>query len=136
MLKVMRLKPNGDPAIGWKPSHITSVENFTSDDHSERDCPYYTNAEETVFAGVWECAPCKAEVAAFPYQGHHPAGQPGAELHKNKAVLSVQIALGEPLGLHLADPPHGAYRCGHGENVVRVILFVRSHRVHLTTFMV
>jgi uncharacterized cupin superfamily protein len=66
VLKVMRLKPNGDPAIGWKPSHITSVENFTSDDHSERDCPYYTNAEETVFAGVWECAPCKAEVAAYP----------------------------------------------------------------------
>jgi uncharacterized cupin superfamily protein len=66
MPKVMRLEPNGDPAIGWKPSHITSPENFTSDDHSERDCPYYTNAEETVFAGVWECAPCRADVAAYP----------------------------------------------------------------------
>lgn len=66
MLKVMKLLPDGDPVIGWSPSDIAKPESFTSDDHEERDCQYYANADDSIFAGVWECAPCKEEVESYP----------------------------------------------------------------------
>lgn len=66
MLKVMRLSPEGEPSIGWRPATSTAPEEFTSGDRTERECQYYANADETILAGVWECAPSKIHTDAYP----------------------------------------------------------------------
>ncbi len=53
-------------AGGMVPSHLISPEAFTSDDHTELISHAYTTDDESILTGVWECAPCKEEIEAYP----------------------------------------------------------------------
>jgi len=64
--KAIRLLPGGDPISGMQPSDLTEVETFTSDDHTELNHTFFTTSDETVLAGVWECAPCKEDIDSYP----------------------------------------------------------------------
>ena len=55
-----------DPAQGMGPSSIFPPEAFTTADLTETDFTAYANADESVTAGVWECAPCREEMTDFP----------------------------------------------------------------------
>jgi uncharacterized cupin superfamily protein len=48
------------------PSHLISPETFTSDDHTELISHAYATDDESLLTGVWECAPCKVEIDAYP----------------------------------------------------------------------
>ncbi len=64
--KVLRLNPDGDAGHRWKPSGLTEKAAFTTADQSEIICEYFESEDGTVLAGVWECAPCREEIEAYP----------------------------------------------------------------------
>ena len=61
----VRLLPNGDPKTGMEPSHLTNPASFLVDDPSETIHTPFTNDQGNVTAGVWECSPCKDEIARY-----------------------------------------------------------------------
>ena len=62
----LRLNPDGDPAIGMVPSTMVDPGDFTTDDRTELISHHFTTQDERIMTGVWECAPCKEEIAAYP----------------------------------------------------------------------
>ncbi len=64
--KVIRLLADGDPASGMKSSNLTNVSDFTTDDHTELNHTFFSTPDESVLTGVWECAPCREEIDAYP----------------------------------------------------------------------
>ena len=54
-----------DPA-GMVPSDLTAAEAFTTDDRTEIICPHFETEDETILTGVWECAPCREDIDAYP----------------------------------------------------------------------
>lgn len=64
--KIFRLLPEGDPVAGMQPSDLTDPANFTTDDHTELNHTFFATPDETVLTGVWECAPCREEIASYP----------------------------------------------------------------------
>ncbi len=55
-----------NPAAGMTPSTFTPMGAFKTEDKTEIN-HFYLNADnETKLAGVWECAPCREEIAAYP----------------------------------------------------------------------
>ncbi|MFQ5784372.1 MAG: cupin domain-containing protein [Alphaproteobacteria bacterium] len=64
--KAIRLLPEGDPVTGMQPSNLTEPETFTTDDHTELNHTFFATADESILAGVWECAPCKEEIESYP----------------------------------------------------------------------
>ena len=64
--KPLRLLSGGDPAKGMEPSHLASPESFTTDDQTEVICHFFKTDDESILTGVWQCAPCKEEIAAYP----------------------------------------------------------------------
>lgn len=65
-MKPLRLLPGGDPDSGWEPSKLTSLEAFTTGDHSEMISHVYRSGDNSILTGVWECAPCREEIDAYP----------------------------------------------------------------------
>jgi len=63
---VFRLLPDGDPVTGMVPSDMVPAEAFTSDDHTELNHTFFATADESILSGVWECAPCREEIDAYP----------------------------------------------------------------------
>ena len=61
---IFRFEEN--PAAGMVPSDLTPTEAFTTDDHNEKDHPYFATDDESVSAGVWECAPSKMSFDSYP----------------------------------------------------------------------
>ena len=61
-----RLLSEGDPATGMQLSYLTQSDTFTSDDHKELNHTFFQNTDESILAGVWECAPCKEEIESYP----------------------------------------------------------------------
>ena len=55
-----------DPPKGMEPSHLTAPEDFTTDDKTELIHTYYTTDDGSTFSGVWECAPSRSEIDAYP----------------------------------------------------------------------
>lgn len=55
-----------NPAGGMSPSKFTSKNAFTTDDKTEINHFYHNTDEQTKLAGVWECAPCREEISAYP----------------------------------------------------------------------
>ncbi|MEM7122224.1 MAG: cupin domain-containing protein [Pseudomonadota bacterium] len=51
---------------GMAPSHLVSAEAFTTGDQTEMISHAYTSDDESILTGVWECAPCKEEIDAYP----------------------------------------------------------------------
>ena len=62
----VRLNPGGDPATGMVPSAMVDPDDFTTGDRTELISHHYTTDDESIMAGVWECAPCKEEIEAYP----------------------------------------------------------------------
>ena len=55
-----------NPAAGMQPSGFTPADAFTSQDKSEKNHFYHAADDESVLAGVWECAKCREEISAYP----------------------------------------------------------------------
>jgi len=54
------------PTEGMQPSTFTPVDAFTTGDKTEVNHSYYAAKDDSVLAGVWECAPCREEFDAYP----------------------------------------------------------------------
>lgn len=61
-----RLLKDGHPETGMQPSDMTSPEAFTTDDKTELNHTFFQTDDESILSGVWECAPCKEEIDAYP----------------------------------------------------------------------
>ena len=59
-----RIDPH--PETGMLPSTLTEASAFTSEDHTELNCESYVSDDESILAGVWECAPCREEIKSYP----------------------------------------------------------------------
>ena len=55
-----------NPAAGMQPSEFTPADAFTTSDTSENNHFYHAADDESVLAGVWECAQCREEISAYP----------------------------------------------------------------------
>ena len=64
--KPVRLNAGGDPATGMVPSNMVDPDDFTTDDRTELISHHYTTDDQSIMTGVWECAPCKEEIEAYP----------------------------------------------------------------------
>jgi uncharacterized cupin superfamily protein len=62
-MTLVRLRPDGDPVAGMAASHLTNPENFTGPDRDERSHAFFRRGG--VSAGVWECAPCREDIASY-----------------------------------------------------------------------
>jgi len=51
---------------GMVPSSVTDPATFTTEDRVELDYTAFASAEGGLSCGVWECAPCREEIASFP----------------------------------------------------------------------
>jgi uncharacterized cupin superfamily protein len=78
--KVHRLLPDGDPVTGMQPSDFTPPETFTGDDHSEVNHSFFVAADESILSGVWESAPSREEIEAYP-------------VHEMMTVISGSVTL-------------------------------------------
>lgn len=79
---IFRLDPDPD---GMTPSDFTEPEAFTTDDRSEFNRSTFTNEDDTVLCGVWECAPCREEIESYP-------------VHEMMTVISGSVTLTHPDG--------------------------------------
>lgn len=75
-----RLLKDGDPETGMSPSDMIAAEAFTTADHTELNHTFYATADESTLAGVWECAPCREEIDAYP-------------VHEMMTVISGSVTL-------------------------------------------
>ena len=62
----VRLNAGGDPATGMVPSDMVDPDDFTTGDRTELISHHYTTGDRSIMTGVWECAPCKEEIEAYP----------------------------------------------------------------------
>lgn len=81
----IRLLRDGDPATGMQPSDLTAPDAFTGDDRTELNHTFFATSDESVTTGVWECAPCREEIDAYP-------------VHEMMAVISGSVTLTAPDG--------------------------------------
>lgn len=59
-------KMRADPVGEKVQSNLIPKSSFTTDDTSETTVPFYRAEDGSVTAGIWECAPCKLEIEAYP----------------------------------------------------------------------
>ena len=55
-----------DPDGDMEPSDMIPKESFTTDDHTELNQTFYQTSDESILAGIWECAPCRLEFEDYP----------------------------------------------------------------------
>lgn len=63
---IFRLQREGDPAKGLGPSSLVEPECFTTADKTELNHSVYESQDGKITVGVWECAPCREEIEAYP----------------------------------------------------------------------
>lgn len=78
--RTFRLLPDGDPETGMQPSDLTPPEAFTGGDRTELNHSFYVAEDESILSGVWECAPCKEVIDAYP-------------VHEMMTVISGSVTL-------------------------------------------
>lgn len=66
MTTPIRMRADGNPETGFVPSTLVAAADFTTADTNEINSGFYQNEDESVIAGVWECAPCKEVFDAYP----------------------------------------------------------------------
>ena len=64
--KPVRLNDGGHPATGMTPSKMVDPADFTTEDRTELISHHFTTDDQSILTGVWECAPCKEEIDAYP----------------------------------------------------------------------
>ncbi len=57
-----RLHPSPD----MQPSDMTAPEAFTTKDTTELNHTVFATKDDSVLAGVWECAPCREKIESYP----------------------------------------------------------------------
>ena len=77
-----RLVPNPE---SMEPSTFTAPEAFTSPDQREVNFTAFATEDEKILSGVWECAPCREEIDAYP-------------VHEMMTVISGTVVLTHPDG--------------------------------------
>ena len=80
----MRLRSEGT-AEGMVPSNFTNPNDFTTDDKTEVNSTHFATDDESILVGVWESAPCREEIEAYP-------------VHEMMTVLSGSVTLTRPDG--------------------------------------
>ena len=70
---------------GMEPSTLTAAEAFTTEDRTEINHTAFSTGDEGILSGVWECAPCREEIAAYP-------------VHEMMTVVSGSVTLTHPDG--------------------------------------
>lgn len=80
----MDFRLNPDPAA-MEPSTMTDPKAFTTSDSTERNLTVFSLEEGNVLSGVWECAPCREDIAAYP-------------VHEMMTVISGALTLTHPDG--------------------------------------
>jgi len=78
--QIYRLLPGGDPESGLQPSDMTSPDAFTGEDRTELNHTFFATGDESILSGVWECAPCREEIDAYP-------------VHEMMTVISGSVTL-------------------------------------------
>ncbi|MGI9482566.1 MAG: cupin domain-containing protein [Hyphomicrobiales bacterium] len=78
--KSFRLLPDGDPLTGMQPSDFTPPGAFTTDDHRETNHYNFKLPDDSILSGVWESAPCREEIDAYP-------------VHEMMTVISGSVTL-------------------------------------------
>lgn len=63
---VIRLLQGNDFLKGMKPTNFIANEHFTTSDQKEIGHTFYEAPNQSVVVGVWEGAPCREEVDAWP----------------------------------------------------------------------
>ena len=64
--KVFRLLPGGDSATGMQPSNFADQDAFTTADKREVNHTFFQTEDGSTLSGVWECAPCREKIDAYP----------------------------------------------------------------------
>ena len=77
----IRLQSN--PPGGMVPSDLTPPDSFTTSDKTELIHSEFETSDESILVGVWECAPCREEIDAYP-------------VHEMMTVLSGSVTLTDP----------------------------------------
>ena len=77
---VFRLLAGGDPKTGLEPSNLTGQDAFTGPDKTELNHTFFATPDESILSGVWLCAPCREEIAAYP-------------VHEMMTVISGSVTL-------------------------------------------
>lgn len=78
-----RLTPNPDDMAS---SDFTDPDTFTTGDKTELNWCKFANDDETILVGVWECAPCREVIDAYP-------------VHEMMTVISGSVTLTHQNGL-------------------------------------
>ncbi len=52
--------------VKMEPGDLMELSTFTSDDQTELFHNFFATEDESITAGIWECAPCFEEVKDFP----------------------------------------------------------------------
>ena len=53
-------------AVKMEPGDLMDLSTFTSDDKTELFHNFFATEDESITAGIWECAPCFEEVKNYP----------------------------------------------------------------------
>ena len=80
-----RLLPGGDAKTGMQTSDMTPPECFTTGDQSELIHTFFTTEDGSTFSGVWECAPSKMDIDAYP-------------VHETMTVISGSVTVTDDSG--------------------------------------
>lgn len=80
--KEFRLNPNPPTMV---PSDLVSAEQFTTDDRTELIAEAFATKDNAVQVGIWECAPCREDIDAYP-------------THEMMTVISGSLTLTHPDG--------------------------------------
>ena len=80
MANVFRLLPDGDSTTGMQPSDLVDQGAFTTADKREVNHTFFQTEDGSTLSGVWECAPCREKIDAYP-------------VHEMMTVLSGSVTL-------------------------------------------
>lgn len=73
-------KLDAEPAQGMQPSDMTAPGDFTTGDKTELNFTAFATDDEKILSGVWECAPSREEIDAYP-------------VHEMMTVISGSVTL-------------------------------------------
>ncbi len=102
------------------PSDMTSQGAFTTDDYIELNHTFFQTGDDSILSGVWECAPSKEEIEAYP-------------VHEMMTILSGSVTVtkagGEPETFTAGDSffiPKGTPCTWHITEKLRKFYFIAS----------
>ncbi len=64
--RIVRLRPEGDPAAGLQPCQFVDPRNVAGDPPAETGHVFFTNAAGNLTAGVWQATAYKEKIDGYP----------------------------------------------------------------------